>query len=206
MAAFRIFSSSWRSNRRPASLLLIAASGSAALAQTAGAYVVSNLVSDGSVPATVTNSNFINPWAISASRTWWISAEGTGYAYAVSTVPAVLFKAIVPSAANATANGFPAGSVTTGGATGMILSNLTKASFIFFTLDGTISGWNSKLGTANALSQIVVNNSSAGASYPGLAIYNTATASYILAANFGVGKRSRSTTAHSRKTTLAGNI
>ncbi|HEY5055229.1 MAG TPA: TIGR03118 family protein [Acidobacteriaceae bacterium] len=156
-----------------------------ASAQTAGAYTVTNLVSDGSVPATVTDANFINPWAISDSGTWWISAAGTGYDYVVSTVPAIAFKVIVPAGANATANGFPAGSVTTGGATGMILPNLTKANFLFSTLDGTISGWNGKLGTANALCQIVINNSSTGASYPGLAIYNTATASYILAANFG---------------------
>ncbi|HXE08496.1 MAG TPA: TIGR03118 family protein [Acidobacteriaceae bacterium] len=156
-----------------------------AFAQASGAYTVTNLVSDGSVPATVTDANFINPWGISVSGTWWISAAGTGYNYVVSTVPAISFKVIVPSAANATANGFPAGSVTTGGATGMILPNGTKASFLFSTLDGTISGWNSKLGTANAISQIAINNSSTGASYPGLAIYNTATASYILAANFG---------------------
>jgi len=172
-----------------AALILAAAASVAApcaiSAQTAGAYTVTNLVSDGSVAATVTDPNFINPWAISDSSTWWIATAGTGYDYAISTVPAIGFKVIVPSAANATANGFPSGSVTTGGATGMILPNGTKASFIFSTLDGTISGWNSKLGTANAICQIVVNNSATGASYTGLAIYNTATASYILAANFG---------------------
>ena len=179
--------------RSRASLILAATVLAAALsigvlsapAQTAGAYTVTNLVSDGSVPATVTDANFINPWAISDSGTWWIAAAGTGYDYVVSTVPAIGFKVIVPSGANPTANGFPSGSVTTGGATGMILTNGTKASFLFSTLDGTISGWNGKLGTANAICQIMINNSSTGASYPGLAIYNTATASYILAANFG---------------------
>jgi len=163
----------------------ICAAPGTASAQVAGAYTVTNLLSDGSVPATLTDANFINPWAISTSGTWWISAAGTGYNYVVGAAPALNFKVIVPSGANPTANGFPAGSVTTGGATGMILPNGTKASFIFSTLDGTISGWNSKLGTANAICQIVVNNSGTGASYPGLAIYNTATASYILAANFG---------------------
>jgi uncharacterized protein (TIGR03118 family) len=177
-----------------------------AFAQTSGAYTVTNLVSDGSVPATITDANFINPWAISASGTWWIAAAGTGYDYAISTVPAIGFKVIVPSAANASANGFPAGSVTTGGATGMILPNGTKASFIFSTLDGTISGWNSKLGTANALSQIAVNNSSAGASYPGLAIYNTATASYILAANFGATPGIEVYDSTFKKTSLTGNF
>ena len=131
-------------------------------------------------------SQLINPWAISASGTWWIATAGTGFDYAISTVPAISFKVIVPAASGlVTATGLPAGSVTTGGTTGMILPNATKASFLFSTLDGTISGWNSKLGTANAISQIAINNSAAGASYPGLAIINTATASYILAPNFG---------------------
>jgi hypothetical protein len=149
-----------------------------AAAQTSGAYKVTNILSDGSVPATLTDSNFINPWAISDSGTWWISTAGTGYNYVVSTVPAIAFKVIVPAAAAPnTANGFPAGSATTAGAVGMILPNATKASFLFSTLDGSISGWNSKLGTANALSQVVINNSSTDASYPGLAIINTGTAS-----------------------------
>jgi uncharacterized protein (TIGR03118 family) len=76
----------------------------------------------------------------------------------------------------------------------MILSNGVKASFLFSTLDGTISGWNNALGTNNALSRIMINNNAAGASYPGMAILNVvpagataATASYILAANFGTG-------------------
>ncbi len=188
-------------------LAILIATSSLALAQTAaGAYVVTTLVSDGSVPATVTDTNFINPWAISDSGTWWISAQGTGYAYAVSTVPAVAFKVIVPSAATPTANGFPAGSVTTGGATGMMLPNLTKASFLFSTLDGTISGWNNKLGMANALSQIAINNTAAGASYPGLAIYNTATASYILAANFGTGNAIEVYSSSFTRTALTGSF
>ena len=160
-------------------------------AQTAGAYKVTNLISDGSVPAAFTDPNFINPWAISDSGTWWMSAQGTGYSYVVASTPTpgtINFKVIVPPASGLTTSaGFPSGSATTAGATGMILPNGTKASFLFSTLDGTISGWNSKLGTAGAIAQIAINNSSAGASYTGLAILNSATASYILAANFGTG-------------------
>jgi uncharacterized protein (TIGR03118 family) len=155
-------------------------------AQVGGAYQVANLVSDGSVAATVTDPGFINPWGISASGTWWISTQGSGFNYVISTVPAISFHVIVPAFSGlTTATGLPTGSVTTGGTTGMILPNGTKASFLFSTLDGTISGWNSKLGTAGAISQIAINNNSAGASYTGLAIINTATASYILAPNFG---------------------
>ncbi len=177
------------------SLAAIACCGYAA-AQVGGAYQVTNLVSDGSVTANFTDPNFINPWAISVSGTWWIATEGTGYDYAISSTstPAgsVSFKVIVPAASGvSTATGNPAGSVTTTGASGMILSNATKASFLFSTLDGTISGWNSKLGTTGPptpVSLIAVNNSATGANYPGLAIINTsATTSYILAANFGTG-------------------
>ena len=163
-----------------------------AAAQAAGAYKVTNLISDGSVPATVTDPNFINPWAISDSGTWWISAENSGLSFVVSSTAnplgTVNFRVNVPPASGSTtAPGHPAGSVTTGGAFGMILPNGTKASFLFSGLDGTISGWNSKLGTAGAIAQIAINNSAAGASYPGLAILNTTTTSYILAANFGTG-------------------
>lgn len=160
-------------------------------AQIGGAYQVTNLISDGSVPAAFTDPNFINPWAISDSGTWWMSTANTGYSYVVgSTTPVgtIKFKVVVPPASG-TGTGVPAGSVTTAGATGLLLHNGTKASFLFSTLDGTISGWNSLLGTTNAIAQIAINNSSAGASYPGLAIINTATTSYILAANFGAGNK-----------------
>jgi len=171
--------------------LTLAALSLSAGAQSAGAYKVTNLISDGSVPANVTDPNFINPWAISTSGTWWISAQGKGYNYVVASTPnpgTINFKVIVPPASGLTTSvGLPAGSVTTAGTTGMILPNATKASFLFSTLDGTISGWNSKLGTANAICQIVINNSAAGAVYTGMAIINTGTASYILAANFGTG-------------------
>jgi len=166
--------------------------GAVGVSAGAQAYKVTNIISDGSVPAPAIEPNFINPWAISSSGTWWISAEGTGYNYVVPSTGATAgtksFAVIVPTAKSPnTSPGFPAGSVTTAGASGMILPNGTKASFIFSTLDGTISGWNSKLGTNNAVSQVVINNSAAGASYPGLAILNTSTSSYVLAPDFGTG-------------------
>jgi uncharacterized protein (TIGR03118 family) len=177
-------------------------------AQTAGVYQVTNLISDGSVPAAFTDPNFINPWAISDSGTWWISTANTGFNYVVgSTAPVgtIKFKVIVPPASG-TGTGLPAGSVTTAGTTGMVLTDGTKASFLFSTLDGTISGWNSVLGTTNALSQIMINNNAAGASYPGLAIINTATASYILAANFGTANKIEVYDGTFKPTTLTGSF
>lgn len=178
------------------------------LSAGAQAYKVANLISDGSVTAAVTDPNFINPWAISSSPTWWISTAGTGYNYVVAAAGTISFKVVVPAASGVpTATGLPAGSVTTAGASGMLLTNGTKASFIFSTLDGTISGWNSKLGTANAICTIMVNNSAAGASYPGLAILNAnATTSYILAANFGTGNGIEVYDSTFQKTSLAGSF
>ena len=156
----------------------------AATAARAQAFNVTNLLSDGSVPAVTMDPNFINPWGVSASPNWWISAAGTGYNYVVPAAATISFKVIVPLGAQPSVNGLPAGSVTTGGSKGFLLPNGTAPSFLFSTLDGTISGWNGKLGTANALSQIVVNNSAAGAAYTGLALLNNADASYLLAPNF----------------------
>ena len=158
----------------------------ASLPLAAQSYTVTNIVSDGSVQATLMDSSFINPWGISFSPVWWISAQGTGYNYVVSPTPKIAFKVGVPPASG-TAAGMPAGSVTAAGATGLLLPNGSKASFLFSTLDGTISGWNGKLGTTNAVAEIAINNNAAGASYPGLAILTNSTSSYILAANFGKG-------------------
>src|SRR5947209_5837025 len=174
---------------------------------SAQAYKVTNIVSDGSVPAQTTDSSFINPWAVSTSGTWWISAQGSGFNYVVPATGAISFKVIVPAASgSSTATGNPTGSVTTGGASGMVLPNGTKASFLFSTLDGTISGWNSKLGTAGALSQVAINNSATGASYHGLAILNTATASYVLAPNFGTGNSVEVYDSNFKPTKLAGSF
>jgi uncharacterized protein (TIGR03118 family) len=149
---------------------------------------VTNLISDGSVAAIVTDPGFLNPWAISTSGTWWISTANTGSNYVVPSATATIsFKIVVPSATNPTSPGSPAGSVTTAGATGMVLPNGTKANFLFSTLDGTISGWNGGLGTAGAIARIMINNNAAGASYPGLATINNTSGSFILAPNFGKG-------------------
>ncbi len=178
----------------------------------AQAYKVTNIVSDGSVAATTIDPGFINPWGVSSSGTWWISTQGTGSNYVVPATGLIAFKVVVPAASGVpTATGLPAGSVTTAGAVGMLLANGTKASFLFSTLDGTIAGWNNKLGTAGAISLVPINNSAAGASYPGLALLNVVTggvtsASYILAPNFGAGNAVEVYDSTFAKTKLAGTF
>jgi len=175
-----------KSISRHLAILTVAASVCSPL--IAQSYKVTNLISDGSVAAAVTDAGFQNPWAMSSSGTWWISTANTGSNYVVTfATGAINFKIVVPSATNPTSPGTPAGSITTAGATGMVLSNGTKANFLFSTLDGTISGWNGGLGTAGAIARIMINNNAAGASYPGLATINNTSGSFLLAPNFGKG-------------------
>lgn len=168
-----------------------------AAAQTAGTYTVTNLISDGSVPATITDANFINPWGIT-NAAFWINAQGTGLNYVVSAAnfppftppasPAIAFKITIPAATGGTtATGSPTGAAATGAVTGFLLPNGTKASFLFCSLDGIVTGWNNKLGFAGAVAQVAVNNSAAGAVYTGLAVVTNTNGTYMLAANFGKG-------------------
>ena len=156
----------------------------------AQAYKVTNLFSDSSTTSTNFNPNFINPWGISVSGTWWISAENTGYNFVISSATnASPFQVIIPPGSSASKTGSPTGSVTTNGASGMLLSNGAKAAFLFSSMDGIISGWNGTLGNATPTVLVAINNSAAGAAYPGLALLNAnATASYILAPNLNSGK------------------
>ncbi len=185
-------SKSGRRNLLAMSLLTIAIP---AAAQTAGTYAVTNLVSDGSVPATITDSNFINPWGIT-NGTFWVSTQGTGLSYVISptnfppftppATPAIAFKISIPAASGGTtATGSPTGAASTGAATGFVLANGTKATFLFASLDGIITGWNNKLGTAGAVAQVAINNSAAGAVYTDIALVTNTNGTYLLATNFG---------------------
>jgi uncharacterized protein (TIGR03118 family) len=186
-----------RIGNRPllAACLIAAAIALPAAAQTAGTYAVTNLVSDGSVPATITDANFINPWGIT-NATFWINAQATGLNYVISptnfppftppATPAIAFKVTIPPATGGTtATGSPTGTVSIGANTGFVLPNGTKASFLFASLDGIITGWNSKLGTNGSIAQVAINNSAAAAVYTGVALATNTNGTYLLAANFG---------------------
>ncbi len=96
------------------------------------------------------------------------------------------FKIVIPAATGGTtATGSPTGAASTGAATGFLLPNGTKASFLFASLDGVITGWNNLLGTNGAVAQVAINSNAAGAVYTGLALATNTTGTFILAANFG---------------------
>ena len=113
-----------------------------ATAQTAGSYQATNLISDGSVTAAVTDPQFIDPWGVSIGPAFWINTQSTGLDYVATATGSIPFKVAIPAAAGA-GTGTPTGTVFTGSATGFKLPNGSPATFLFSSLDGTISGWNS---------------------------------------------------------------
>jgi uncharacterized protein (TIGR03118 family) len=197
--------------RRLAALLL---KGAAALtlslatvsgvAQTAGSYSLTNIISDGYVPATVTDPGFIDPWGISGPSDFWIDTAVTGYSYVNFANGAIQFKTTIP-AASGTGTGQPTGTVFNS-TTGFLLSNGSKASFLFASLDGSIWGWNGKLGTTGSISLKAIDNSAAKAVYTDIALDPSAGGTVLLAANFGAGAKVEVYNQSFASTTLAGSF
>jgi uncharacterized protein (TIGR03118 family) len=168
------------------SLLAVCASGAT---PAANAYIQHNLVADTAGVADLTDPNLINPWGISfsAASPFWVSDNGTGlstlYSTSVtSTISAVALKVSIPGGA---ASGDAFGPVTgqvSNFSTAFLLANGTKASFIFCTEDGTISAWNGGAAATN-----MVDRSSKGAVFKGMAVAGTAAAPLLFVANFNAG-------------------
>ena len=151
-------------------------------AQTNNGYTQTNLISDGSVQARQTDPNLINPWgvAIGQQTPFSINSAGSGLSEVYDSGPNKQFVVTIPAAAGSTKTGSPAGIAFNASTTDFALKQGGTATFLFGSLDGTISAWNSNL--ANA--QTVIDKSAAGAVYTGLAIETNGTSSFILAANF----------------------
>jgi uncharacterized protein (TIGR03118 family) len=152
------------------------------------AYLQHNLVADQPGIADFTDPNLVNPWGLytSGSSPFWVNDAGTGLATIYSSNGAVSATkpAIPPSAKGAT----PA--PVTGGVyngTGGFLIQTKSPNFIFVTTQGTVSGFVSSISTTEA--QLMVDNSSKGAVYYGLAISGATTSAtpMLYAANFFSG-------------------
>jgi uncharacterized protein (TIGR03118 family) len=152
-----------------------------AIAQTS-TYAQTNIVSDGAVAAAQTDPTLINPWGISIGPQFWIDSPGSGFSLVEDASGTKAFAVAVPPAKSTSAHGSPAGTVYNANAALFPITG-GSAQFLFGTLDGTIAAWN----TSTPQAVTVINNSSAGASYTGIAIDTTASASYLLAANFAAG-------------------
>jgi uncharacterized protein (TIGR03118 family) len=166
-----------------ASLLL----GLAAIPRPAAAqYKVTNLVSSQAGKAKYQDADLVNAWGMAYAPAGPICVADTGAGLAtlytaqgVKQTPVIT----VPHAANNKNHGTPTG-IVFNGTTDFQVSQGTQAGpamFIFATIDGTISGWNPNVNSNTAI--VVVDRSSNGASYTGLAIGVSQGANYIYAAD-----------------------
>lgn len=174
----------------PLAALLFLAPG---IAVGANQYYQHNLVSDQAGVADHQDTNLVNPWGIctSAASPFWISDNGTGLStlYTSFGTPNATTKPAIPATSATVAGGTPTGCVANSTTTAFFVPNSAgkQASFLFSTESGTLSGWSSAANAAQAL--VVVDNSSKGAVYKGLAIAipSAAIGPRIYAANFNAG-------------------
>jgi len=154
-------------------------------------YHLTNLVSnqvDSNAPTI--DPLLANPWGLARSATspWWLSDNDTGWSTLyTATGTEESLKVLVPTAGNGpvepTGNngvGTPTGIVNNGSSTDFQVQG-KSASFIFATLDGTISAWAS--GVNKNLSTLVVDRSAEKASYTGLAITSNPSGNFLYAAD-----------------------
>jgi uncharacterized protein (TIGR03118 family) len=154
------------------------------------AYVQTDLVSNGAIPARTTDPDLQNSWGIAFApgSPFWIADNGTG----VSTLydgtgakQALTVRIPPPGNAPQGTNATPTGIVWNGTSQFHAPGTAAAAIFIFATEDGTIAAWNASLGTTAALA---VDNSARGAVYKGLATGSNANGNFLYAANFNSGK------------------
>jgi uncharacterized protein (TIGR03118 family) len=140
-----------------------------------------NLVSNQSGVAKITDAALVNPWGISSSPTspFWVSNNGIGTAtlYSVTGTdnPTKLGLTVtIPG------DGSVTGQVNTFGG---LLNAFNGDNFLFVSEDGTISGWRGALGT-NAERFQVADTANV---YKGSAFANVGGHSYLYSANFRSG-------------------
>jgi uncharacterized protein (TIGR03118 family) len=183
--------------RRFRSILVLGAAGAvltlACQARAATEFYVSNLVSDGYVPAATIDPNLINPWGISKTATspLWVSDNGAGMAtvYNGGTGAKLGLAPTIAPPSGQTFTSAPTGTVATGSTTDFLLNGNSNsaAAFIFDTEDGTISGWSNSVSPTSSVLKVDNYANGAGAVYKGLAISGAPGTEVLYAANFRAG-------------------
>jgi uncharacterized protein (TIGR03118 family) len=167
--------------------------GSACALQAANQYLQHNLVADQAGAADFTDPNLVNPWGICTSATspFWVSDNGPGLStlYTSNGTPNATVKPVIPATKASAAPGAPTGCVANATTTAFIVPSggTRNASFLFATENGSLSGWSSNVDATKSI--VMVDKSSSGAVYKGLAIAipSTAIGPRIYATNFNSG-------------------
>jgi uncharacterized protein (TIGR03118 family) len=179
------------------SILVLGAAGAvltlACQAHAATEFYVSNLVSDGYVPAGTIDPKLINPWGIARTATspLWVSDNGSGIAtvYNGGTAAKLGLAPTIAPPNGQTFSATPTGQVATGSTTDFLLNGNSNsaAAFIFDTEDGTISGWSNNVSPTSSVLKVDNYGGGAGAVYKGLAISGPPGTEVLYAANFRSG-------------------
>ena len=151
-------------------------------------YQLTNLVSNQVGQAPIIDPLLGNAWGLTRSATspWWISDNITGWStlYQADGTQ-VQLRVLIPTAGNGPTS--PTGLNGPGTPTGIVFNGSSEfeidgvaSSFLFATLDGTISGWP---GGNRNLATIVVDNSANKAMYTGLAITSHPSGNFLYAAD-----------------------
>ncbi|HLV81137.1 MAG TPA: TIGR03118 family protein [Chthonomonadaceae bacterium] len=151
-------------------------------------YVQTNVVSDIPGLAGTPDTNLKNPWGVSfgPSGPLWVSDNETGVStlYSLSGTTATVLGLVVaiPPPLNMMVPSLPTGQVFNSTSDFPVTPG-NPATFLFASLDGTLSGWNFGVDMNNA--HLVVDHSQSGAVYTGLAMADINGKNYLYAANFG---------------------
>jgi uncharacterized protein (TIGR03118 family) len=158
-------------------------------------YVQTNLVSTNStIPAVQHDANLVNAWGIaeSTSSPFWVGSNGMGLVNVYNTAGATQTVSVVvpPPSVTPTGTAAPTG-VLFNNTTDFKLTNGNPATFIFATEDGTVSAWNSGLGTASMTPGLLkVDDTDTSANSPvfkGVALANNGTSNVLYVSNFRAG-------------------
>lgn len=182
--------------RFTASTALTLAMGAVAFGQH---YTQTNLVSNTSGAAPVTDPQLVNPWGLSrgSGTPWWVSDNATGFStlYNGSGVKQSLIVTIPPAdpTNKKTPTGTPTGTIFNGSPTDFLLAPGAPATFLFSTIDGSIVGWNANVAVAQGAAPpsthaVTAVKGASGSSYTGLTSAFIDGKRYLYAANFNKGR------------------
>lgn len=162
-------------------------------------YVATNLDASVAGIAEATDPQLVNAWGLArtSGSTWWVADNATGLAtlYDGGGSKQTLVVTIPPADPknSATPIGSPTGMISNASTTDFLLGPKLPAAFIFATLDGTIAGWNPKVGLApganppstNAMTVVRTRD---GSGYTGITTALVDGRTYLYAANFLKGR------------------
>ena len=151
-------------------------------------YRAHRLVSDGALPADITDKNLVNPWglAFNPNAVAWVSDNGTGVStlYDGTGAPQSLVVSIPHAAITEDGLGHPTGVIFNSSTDFVVSKGGTSGPsvFLFAGEDGSISGWSPTVDLQHAV--LALDHSAAGSVYKGLALGGDGTQHLIYVTDF----------------------